>query len=526
VEQRFVDAAKAALEQAGFPFVRKDVPVSTTGRSRFRADLVAWSGDPTGQLRPYAAVEILAPQAGPSAVEAALESLTLVRDLLGTSVHYVVTGTTWLQADSGLREARRVAGPHKPPAAHHLQLADPDVTTKLLDERIRELTHQQKDRTGADAAMDALAVLLDELGQHPRSLQVGNQTADIPEDVLWPALRNAARHTLARGHYFGEHTSVPAIADPMAALLGPLRDGIAVDPFCGVGSTLWAVGARAQIHRRQISLRGYELNQTVAELARRLGALSPNPPAIEVRDSLQVQREEADFVVAEPPIGLRFRKPYYLDGVGETRDGDLAVLDACLRFLRPAGRAVIHVSNGWTFRGGTAQRFRDRLLDTCRVTALIGLPAGTFTGTSIPSVLVVLDKAAPTDTFIAQLGEDWAQQLSPGGAALADYLTHVGSASEPGLQPGSLCLTPRRCGRRPPAAYACSGTWSHSSRSTDQHHQSRPSSPPQRSILGPERSPERVAASWDPSGGCTRTLETAFNLATYLFPSVGSVMSS
>ncbi len=428
MEQRFADAAKAALEQAGFPLVRQDVPVSTTGPSRFRADLVAWSGDPAGEVRPYAAVEVLSPHAGPGAVEAALESLTLVRDLLGTRVHYVVTGTTWLQADSGLREARSVPGPRKPPSAHRLQLTDPDVATKLLDQRIWEFADHRRDRASDYPAIEALVALLDDLAQHPRTLRLGNETADVPEDVLWPALRSAARHALARGRYFGEHTSVPAIADPMAALLGPLRDGIAVDPFCGVGSTLWAVGARAQMDGHRISLRGYELDQTVADLALRLGALSPHPLAVGVRDSLRTQREEADFVVAEPPIGLRLDEPYDLDEVGETRDGDLAVLDACLRFLRPAGRAVIHVSTGWTFRGGVAERFRDRLLDTCRVTALIGLPAGAFTGTSIPSVLAVFDKATPTDTFVAQLGEDWAQQLAPGGAALADYLAHVGSA--------------------------------------------------------------------------------------------------
>ncbi len=428
MQQRLADAAKSTLEQAGFPLVRQDVPISITGPSKFRADLVAWSGDPAGEVRPYAAVEVLSPHAGPSAIEAALESLTLVRDLLGTRVHYVVTGTTWLQADSGLREARPVPGPHKPPTPRHLQLTDPEIATKLLDQRLWELADHQRARGSHHLAVDALVALLDDLAQHPSTLPVGNSIANVSEEVLWPALRSAARHALARGYDFSPYTSVPAIADPMAALLGPLWDGIAVDPFCGVGSILWAVGARAQADGHHINLRGYDLNPTIADLARRLGALSPNPLDIEVRDSLQTQREEADFVVAEPPIGLRLNEPYYLAEVGDTRDGDLAVLDASLRFLHPGGRAVIHLSSGWTHRGGVAERFRDRLLDTCRVTALIGLPPSSLSGTSIPSMLVVLDKAGPTETFVSQLGEDWPQQLSPGGSALSDYLAHVSSA--------------------------------------------------------------------------------------------------
>jgi SAM-dependent methyltransferase len=427
VAQRSADAAKAALEEVGFPLVRRDVPISTTGARRFRADLVAWGADADGELRPYVAVEVKSPSAGPSAVEAALLSLSVARDLLGTRVHYIVSGSTWLQADSGLQAAQPVPGPLRPPSTGRLKISDPDIARRLLDQRIGELAEGRQERISRSPVVDALLELLDELAQHPGTLQVGNRDAQVPDVVLWPALRTAARHTLARDQSFNAHTSVPELADPMAALLGPLRDGVAVDPFCGVGSLLWAVAERAARGDHRISLRGYDLDPTVAEVARRLGALSPLPPTIEVRDSLQAPGDEADFVVAEPPIGLNLSEHFALAELGKTRDGDLAVIDACLRALRPAGRAVIHMSIGWTFRGGIAERFRDHLLDACRVTALIGLPAGTFTDTSVPSILVVLDKAAPTDTFVCQLSADWPVQLSSGGAALADYLSHAGS---------------------------------------------------------------------------------------------------
>ena len=41
---------------------------------------------------------------------------------------------------------------------------------------------------------------------------------------------------------------------------------------------------------------------------------------------------------------------------------------------------------------------------------------------------MVIDNAAATDTFVAQLGEDWESQLAPRGAALDATLTHIDGA--------------------------------------------------------------------------------------------------
>lgn len=57
--------------------------------------------------------------------------------------------------------------------------------------------------------------------------------------------------------------------------------------------------------------------------------------------------------------------------------------------------------------------------------ALIGLPGGAVPGTGVRSVLVVIERAEPGETFVAQLGEDWESQLAPGGAALSAALAHI-----------------------------------------------------------------------------------------------------
>ena len=40
-------------------------------------------------------------------------------------------------------------------------------------------------------------------------------------------------------------------------------------------------------------------------------------------------------------------------------------------------------------------------------------------------MLLVIDRAKPGKTFVAQLGENWATQLSPGGAGMMAATAHL-----------------------------------------------------------------------------------------------------
>ncbi|GAA1393172.1 hypothetical protein GCM10009662_01080 [Catellatospora coxensis] len=56
----------------------------------------------------------------------------------------------------------------------------------------------------------------------------------------------------------------------------------------------------------------------------------------------------------------------------------------------------------------TLESYRLYLASEYRVGALIGVPAGALAGTTFRAVLLVIDRAEPAETFVAQLGEDWA----------------------------------------------------------------------------------------------------------------------
>lgn len=413
------EVARRQLEQAGFDYVRSEIR-SHGEKRKARADLVAWAADPDGEVRPYAAVEVLEKAVDSGRLDGALESLALVRDTLGTTAHFVYAGGQWFEADSGLREAHQLPGVPKPPSATPLTLADVEVATQLLNHRLWQLADFQRGQL-RDAATAGLDALLDELAVQQGRIQFGSHAVSVPSSVLWTAIQRVVRIGLARDRY-SENTSSDDISLPMACLLGEV-EGVVYDPFAGLGSFLWAAGERAAAAGRSTVLRGVDINVATVALAGRIAALSPYGPQLEAKDSFEDPVDGiADFVVSEPPAGLRLPVRYSLAGAGDTNLGDVAAVDVALRALRPGGRAVLHLPAAWTFHAGAAQRQRDRLLEAANVVALIGLPPGTYAGTQIPSILLVVDNVpGTTETFVSQLGQDWSAQLSPGGAALVEF---------------------------------------------------------------------------------------------------------
>jgi N-6 DNA Methylase len=422
---RAEESARRQLEQAGYEYVRTHHIVTSAAQRRLVVDLVAWAADPSGAVRPYAAVEVKDRLAEEGGFEGALAQLAVPRDLLGTSAHYIFDGREWYEADAGLRTARRLPGAPLAPPHVPTTLADADVAARLLTERVWQQMDAQREQ---DPNVALLRGLLDELAAAEGRLPFGRHLLNVPPPVLWKATQQVARWALTRQRAFAEFTTEPALVTSMALLLGPWIQGVVFDPFAGIGSSLWAVAERAAAAgERQVELRGTEINQETAQLARGLAGISPYEIAIESADSFTAAVQGlADFVITEPPAGLKLAEPYRIESVGDTRDGDVASIDLAVRALKPGGRAVIHLPLGWTFRSGTVARYRDHLLDTAQVTALIGLPSGAYANTMLPSALLVVDRKPGTgETFVAQLGEDWAAQLGPGGSAFAAFEEHT-----------------------------------------------------------------------------------------------------
>lgn len=417
-----------ALRKGGFPLVVESVfPGERAGGAAL--DAVAYDVL-SGELMLTTAV-VDARGEGPLAVERALSDLSTARDILGTSIHYVVAGSQWMLANDGLTSATPVAGPSPARASRyrgdHVVVGDERVLTDLLRTRLLKLQSELRNR-GFETAAVATSHLLEELVSD--GMHVGGLVVDPDARALWSALVSTVRNVADRQPQGLESVSPAGVADGVANLLGPLRAGRAFDPFCGLGSFLWAVGQRARGDGVNIELSGQEIGADISRLATAMGSFAPGQIRITTGDSFQTVGQvddQFDYVLSAPPFGLRLRPDQAHTLPLPSRRSETAAIQLAANLLAPSGRAVLHLPNSWLFNGDAAE-VRGLLSGELCVLAIIGLPAGAVPGSSIQSNLLVFDKrrSGPDhQTFIAQLGNDWAAHLAEGGGALTAYLSYL-----------------------------------------------------------------------------------------------------
>ena len=413
------------LREAGFPLVVEAVsPVDRSGGVVL--DAIAYD-ILDGQLQ-LAAAAATASAAKGLVLERALSDLATARDVLGTTSHYVVVDGEWMVANPGLTSVTPLAQPAPASARRYdrdrILVRDEYVLTELLRRRLWGIAD-----TTRGAGFDVVAAtsdLLEDLAHN--GLHVGPYEVEADRATLWAALVATVRGAAERQRHGAEHVSSAAVANAVAELLGPLRHGDAYDPFCGVGSFLWAVGSRARHVNVDIQLSGQEIGSETARLAAAVASFSPSPIAIEMGDSFRPPTRQNLFryIVSAPPIGMRLN-PDQLPAGLPARRSESAAIALAAEALVANGRAVLHLPNSWLFNGESAP-LREALAREFSVLAIVGLPSGSVPGTGIPSNLLVFDKrTAPVghETFIAQLGEDWAEQLAPNGGALGAYRSYL-----------------------------------------------------------------------------------------------------
>ncbi|MFF7717123.1 N-6 DNA methylase [Streptomyces sp. NPDC007988] len=415
------EAIRDAFTAVGYQFVQLE-PKLAGIKERWRPDVVAWAADASGTLVPWAVVETKQARE-PIHPASGLSALARARDLLGTVDHYVVVNEAeWYRADAGLQRLVKVDGPEPPPNGGEGEIADADLLTSLLTEDLWRAASRVRDR--GHSVIDF--VFSPQLTSNFTGFRTSTGTwIRASRKALWQARRNAVVEFARRGREAGEFTSHRGIAKAVAQLAGNKLTSDLLDPFCGTGSFLWEAIDYAQEHDTGLStVLAYDMNQRMVDLVRSIGEVAPVPVEIVQGDAFQADLSLTSCVVTAPPLGLRLDKPHDLLDGSMTKDADLVAIDRIVRVLDDGGRAVIQVPAGVTFRS-SGEGYRRYLANRFRVAALIGCPPGVVPGTGVRSVLLVIENAEPTDTFVAQLGEDWEAQLAPGGAALEAALAHI-----------------------------------------------------------------------------------------------------
>ena len=185
------------------------------------------------------------------------------------------------------------------------------------------------------------------------------------------------------------------------------------DFACGSGSLLLTL--KNEI-KHDIKYHGQELNTTTYNLARMnlmMHAVKYDHMELKNADTLEQDwpREineqgidrplKFDVVVANPPYSQRWdnsdrklKDPRFKDyGLAPKTKADYAFLLHGLYHLDQNGTMAIVLPHGVLFRGAKEGKIREALLKKNQIDAIIGMPAGLFYSTGIPTVVLVLKKS-------------------------------------------------------------------------------------------------------------------------------------
>ena len=119
-------------------------------------------------------------------------------------------------------------------------------------------------------------------------------------------------------------------------------------------------------------------------------------------------KDRHDIILANPPFGGKERKEVQQNFPIKTGETASLFLQHFIKMLKAGGRAAVVIKN--TFLSNTdnaSVALRQELLTTCNLFTILDMPAGTFTGAGVKTVVLFFQKGEPTKKI-------WYYQLDPG----------------------------------------------------------------------------------------------------------------
>ncbi len=360
--------------------------------------------------------------------EADIDSILAVLDVYGLDLREITDILAslillrWLdQADGeAAAEAAFEERPHQPMVPLRLQWrswcsAEPIEMADRLGDLVQRATGKFTD-TGPGAHLGLLHEPLARLLQINPAYMVDavQWVAALPMET--PSDRRAALQVFdallakAATPYDAASATPTSVARLMVALADPRPGESFFDPCFGRAGFLvsaWQhaeAGRLGRIHRPgpPLDLAGVEINQRTFLLGlTRLVLAGASSARLTLGNSLEgdlVRRtpnSSFDVIVANPPIGAKTQRDsgrhYQFPFV--TPDLTGMFVQQIIAQLKPQGRAVVAVPDGFLFRSGVERDLRLSLIQHGQVEAVIGLPAGVFLPyTSVKGSLLLLRK--------------------------------------------------------------------------------------------------------------------------------------
>ena len=247
-----------------------------------------------------------------------------------------------------------------------------------------------------------------------------DENADVLGDLYEYLIGMFAANSGAKA---GEFYTPHQVSDIMARILTAGREDMdeysLYDPALGSGSLLLTTASymRNAGVRGAIKYYGQELITTTFNLARMnlmMHGVEYNDINLRNADTLNNDWPDGviegvdnprmfDAVMANPPYSQHWDNqsreddPRFKFGVAPKTKADYAFLLHSLYHLKADGRMAIVLPHGVLFRGAAEGRIRQALLDNHNIAGIIGLPEKIFTNTTIPTIIMVLEKNRTSD---------------------------------------------------------------------------------------------------------------------------------
>lgn len=216
--------------------------------------------------------------------------------------------------------------------------------------------------------------------------------------------------------------------------------GTVYDPACGIGETLMQIQRKSTIHTRLI---GHDISGRALRIARRRNLFCNGSTRLTKSDVLAHDPDpelRADFVVTEPPFGMKWDDPHAVAdprwnfGLPPRSSSELLWVQHAIHHLAPNGRGYVVTSGSPTFNASQATRnVRTNLVRQGCVEAIIGLPGKMLPHTSIPLFLWALRPPAKSGTGDGVLLVDASAERTPEDSV--DTWLTLGLGDDPDAHP-------------------------------------------------------------------------------------------
>ncbi|OKL46267.1 hypothetical protein BSR28_06925 [Boudabousia liubingyangii] len=404
-----VEKALQRLKAAGFKHIQdSQIPLPVVAGK----GLIAWAPENDGELRPHTFVLIME-----GIPEAGLPYLTRVKNELSTREHYIVTKGSWFIADDHLESLKAIDRIPSAPEGDGI-LSDKENLARILVGLIkRDLSGNQV------SSVKVIREKLKEVSDQGTLPFFDGSTISVNQNMVRSVVKELLeRDSMLRVRADEQLLVDPVIAKAMANLGAQKPANTVLDPFVGLGVTLASLAAELQFKGLKAEYVGIEIEPETAQLTRLINYKEISID-IQEADSFSTDIPKAELILTVPPFG-RFERKWELLNNQTTREIHVAALDLCLRALSEHGRLIIQLPYSFT-TSPVLEAYRQYLAENYRVAAIIGLPSGAVTATVIRTVLLVVEKEPPTDTFVSQLGDDWREQLSTTSSFMEALKEHL-----------------------------------------------------------------------------------------------------